>query len=80
MATHDAIGIGYGAPQPLGSPDSLSRALAEAIGAACAARGDNESNRAALLAECLQLDAAGQADMLEHFRAEAQRFGAGDRR
>ena len=55
---------------------TLSVALAAAIRAACTARGDPAENAAALLSECQALDAAGQLDMLEHFRAEAQRFGA----
>ena len=46
--------------------------LADAIRAACAARGDSEHECAALLAECLTLNAAGQADMLEHFRSTAR--------
>lgn len=58
-------------PRDPTSPAALSAALTAAIRAACAARGDSARNQIALLAECLALDAAGQADMLEHFRAEA---------
>lgn len=53
---------------------TLPERLSAAIRAACAARGDTDANRDALLAACLQLDQAGQADMLDHFRAEAERW------
>lgn len=48
--------------------------MASAINRCCNARGDDDANRAALIAECSALDAAGQADMLEHFNAEAERW------
>ena len=51
-----------------------SAALVNAINQCCNARGDDDANRAALIAECSALDAAGQADMLAHFNAEAERW------
>lgn len=63
----------YGAPTAgNGDAGSLAAALAAAIRAACAARGDTDANRDALLAECLQLKASHQLDLLAHFRAVAQ--------
>ena len=58
----------------------LASALEAAIRSACAARGYSEPECAALIGDCLALDAAGQVDMLDHFRAEAQRFGASGER
>jgi len=49
----------------------LDAALAVAINRACDVRGDDDANRAALLAACALLPRAGQADMLEHFMIEA---------
>ena len=48
--------------------------LVAAITRCCNARGDNDANGAALIAECSALDATGQADMLEHFHVEADRW------
>lgn len=61
----------------IASTGGLPTELAAAIRAACAARGDSSENRDALLAECLAMDDAGQADMLAHFRAEAAAWAAG---
>lgn len=46
-------------------------ALVKAINQCCAARGDTEANRVALIAECAELAPAEQADMREHFEAAA---------
>ncbi|MBL8348887.1 MAG: hypothetical protein JNL87_01110 [Burkholderiaceae bacterium] len=57
-------------------------ALVKAINACCDARGDDDNNRAGLITECTALDAAGQADMREHFETEAliwQRAARGGR-
>lgn len=48
--------------------------LVNAINRCCDVRGDDDANRAALIAECNALDAAGQADMLAHFSSEADRW------
>jgi hypothetical protein len=54
--------------------DSSQRsALIEAINRCCDARGDDVTNRAGLIAECTSLAPDGQADMREHFEAEAKR-------
>lgn len=45
--------------------------LIRAINACCDARGDDDANRAGLIAECSALDPAGQADMTEHFQQQA---------
>jgi|GEM_PF-2088144 len=61
-------------------PDSA--ALVRAIHACCDARSDDDANRAILIAECTALDAAGQADMTEHFQQQAviwQRAARGGR-
>jgi hypothetical protein len=63
-------------PRDPTTPAALSVALTASIRAACAARGYTVLEVQALVDDCLALDAAGQADMLEHFRAEARRFGA----
>ena len=51
----------------------LAAALAAAINRACDVRGDSDTNRAGLLAECAALPPEGQADMLAHFTLEAVR-------
>lgn len=51
--------------------DRRGAALVKAINKCCAARGDTEANRAALIAECAELTPAEQADMREHFEGEA---------
>lgn len=51
--------------------DRRFAALAKAINQCCAARGDDDVNRAALIAECAELTPAEQADMTEHFNAQA---------
>jgi hypothetical protein len=57
----------------------MSAALVAAINRCCRLRGDTEQNRLDLIAECLDLDGAGQADMTEHFEVEADRWApAGD--
>jgi hypothetical protein len=45
-------------------------ALVRAINACCDLRGDDDRNRAGLIAECSALTPAGQADMREHFEQE----------
>ena len=44
--------------------------LVKAINRCCDARGDDDRNRAALIAECAELTPAEQADMTDHFNAE----------
>lgn len=56
--------------------------LVKAINRCCDARGDDDRNRAALIAECAELTPAEQTDMREHFEAEAamwQRAARGGR-
>jgi TubC N-terminal docking domain len=53
-------------------PATCTAALVKAINQCCAVRGDTEANRAALIAECAELDPREQADMTEHFNAEAK--------
>ncbi len=45
--------------------------LFKAINRCCDARGDDDRNRAALIAECAELTPAEQADMREHFETQA---------
>mgnify|MGYP000865933252 FL=1 len=57
-------------------------ALVKAINRCCAARGDTEANRVALIAECAALTPAEQTDMTDHFNAETaiwQRAARGGR-
>lgn len=49
--------------------------LTAAINAACAARGDDDANRLALIAEGTALPTDTQADLIEHFRAVVADFG-----
>ena len=51
--------------------DRRFAALAKAINQCCAARGDTEANRVALIVECAELTPAEQTDMREHFEAQA---------
>ena len=56
--------------------------LVMAINRCCDARGDDDRNRAALIAECADLTPAEQTDMRDHFEAEAaiwQRAARGGR-
>ena len=53
------------APVPVGD------ALTDAINRTCDLRDDDDKNRAGLIAECLALPLAGQADMLAHFEEQA---------
>ena len=53
--------------------------LVASINACCAARGDDERNRADLIAEAGLLSPEQQADMREHFQVEAERFRAATR-
>ena len=48
--------------------------LFAAVNRCCDARGDDEGNRAALVADCKLLAPHEQADMLEHFDGESRRF------
>ena len=50
-------------------------ALRQSIDRCCDARGDDDENRAALIRECGELSPDAQADMLDHFQREANRFG-----
>ena len=51
-------------------------ALIDAINRCCDARGDDDSNRMALVAEAASLTARNQADMREHFEQEAATWAA----
>ena len=51
---------------------AIQTALCEAVNRACAARGDDEANRLALLSECCSLDVRQQLDLIEHFLEEAK--------
>jgi hypothetical protein len=53
----------------------LTAALVEAIGKCCDVRGDDDTNRAALLADAAELPVHLQADLLAHFTVEAARYG-----
>lgn len=53
---------------------ATSVALIKAIRRTCDHRGDDDANRRALIEECGALDPASQADQLEHFQAEAERW------
>lgn len=50
--------------------------LMSAIDRCCAARGDTDANRAALIVECCAYPAWEQADLLDHFTTEAERWEA----
>lgn len=50
--------------------------LSSAINRCCAARGDDEGNRLALLAECARQTPADRLDLAEHFEEEAARWEA----
>lgn len=52
--------------------------LVSSINRCCDARGDADHNRADLLTECRLLTPYEQADMREHFDAEAERWTIGD--
>lgn len=52
----------------------LATELAAAINRACAARGDDEANRIALLAECAEVSPEDQADLLAHFTLVAIQY------
>ena len=51
-------------------------ALIDAINRCCDARGDDDRNREALIAEAASLTARNQADMREHFEQEAATWAA----
>jgi hypothetical protein len=53
---------------------SRATALRNSIILCCDLRGDDDVNRAALIAECLALPLAGQEDMQQHFEREAERW------
>ena len=57
-------------PNSSGNRDD-SETLADAINRACNNRGDDDAFRAGLLQECAELPPKAQADLLEHFNAEA---------
>lgn len=52
--------------------DFQAQVLADTITAACAARGDDEANRVALIDECQALPPAMQQDIREHFAEVAR--------
>ena len=54
----------------------LRAALAAAINRACAARGDDDANRIALLAECAERSPEDQADLIAHFTLVAIQYEA----
>jgi len=53
----------------------LTSSLVEAIHRCCDARGDDTSNRAALLFECVALPAWEQRELRDHFNQQADLFG-----
>ena len=53
--------------------------LIEVIRRCCDARGDDDANRAALIAECAPLPPAQQAGWREHFDTVADRYEAANR-
>ncbi len=53
---------------------NVATRLRQAIDRCCEARGDDEANRAALIAECGALPTVGQDDMRQHFESEADRW------
>jgi hypothetical protein len=61
------------APVPqAGTRNPVSAGLANAIARCCDVRGDDEANRAALLAESENLDEDMQAEMQQHFEDQAR--------
>jgi hypothetical protein len=58
------------------SDELLTARLLAAIHRCCDARGDEPTDRAALLAACADLPPEQQADLLAHFSIEAVRWGA----
>jgi hypothetical protein len=48
--------------------------LIAAVNRCCDVRGDDDGNRAALIADCKLLAPHEQADMLEHFDGETRRY------
>ncbi len=55
---------------------SQRAALAASINRTCDLRGDDDANRAGLLAECGALSLSEQAEMLEHFDEQARMWAA----
>jgi hypothetical protein len=55
----------------------ITSALVAAINRTCDVRGDNDGNRAALIADAMALSIDLQADLLAHFTVEAARYAAG---
>ncbi|MEO6597073.1 MAG: hypothetical protein ABIP94_20200 [Planctomycetota bacterium] len=53
--------------------------LVVSINRACDSRGDDDSNRTALIEECTALPAHFHADALAHFETEAERFERANR-
>jgi hypothetical protein len=53
----------------------LAAALVDAINRTCDVRGDDDTNRAALIADALALTPDMQADLMGHFVIEAARYG-----
>lgn len=78
-------GVSLIAIRPLSSrPDKLASsrltdALKAAIARCCAARGDDDGNRAALIIECTGLPAWEQRELLAHFREQAEMFERANR-
>lgn len=54
--------------------EELTDALVLSINQCCDMRGDNSDNRDGLIANAIRLPAAHQAEMREHFEAEAARW------
>ena len=59
--------------------ETVAADLIEAINRCCHERHDDARNRAGLIEECSQLSPEHQADALEHFRAEAERWRLANR-
>ena len=59
--------------------ETVAADLIDAINSACHERRDDSQNRAGLHAECRALSPERQADALEHFRGEAERWRSANR-
>lgn len=91
-ATSDATGVATTMRQPASLRDlardilmrqgrdkavaRVATELRDSINRCCDVRGDDDINRAALIFECSRLNPIEQLDMLDHFRDEAERWGA----
>jgi hypothetical protein len=65
--------------EALQEEESTRSSLLEAVDRLCDARGDDQINRADLVAECQVQQASSQRDLLEHFQREAGRWERANR-